>query len=253
MEQAEAKRNSNQVGPYTVLRRLRGLANGVGRLYAARHTGTGTPAVLVIPKGKGHFHPAGDWQLRVCASASPAYLALEVEQASSAAPVEQLAMGMDALACALEGLEDNPEAAEHLATPRSVRATRAGHARWPYWAALACGGLLATLVLVPRIGSVPPPQEAPSEALALPVPLPEKPKADLLAGTVGPIARDMPKQPFEGQKLAPCDKGLEVEMLGACWVEISAKAPCPQKAIEHKGRCYLPTTPIQRENQSIHP
>jgi hypothetical protein len=158
---------------------------------------------------------------------------------------------LDALTCALEGLEDNSEAAEHLATPRSVRATRAGRTRTPYWAALACGVLLATLVLVLRTDSVPPPQEPPTEALALPVPLPAKPIADVLAGTVSPIARDMPNQPFEGQKLAPCDKGLEVEMLGACWVEISAKAPCPQKAVEHKGRCYLPTTPLQRENQSI--
>jgi hypothetical protein len=252
MEQASAKRNSNQVGPYTVLRKLRGLADGVGRMYAACHTGTGIPALLVVPKGKGHFHPAGDWQLRACASTSPAYLALEMEQAPSAAPVKQLAAGLDALTCALEGLEDNPEAAEHLATLRSVRATRTGRARTPYWAALACGVLLATLVLVLRTDSVPPPQEPPAEALALPVPLPAEPKASVLTGTVGPTARDdMPKQPFKGQKLAPCDTPLEVEMLGGCWVEISAKSPCPQKAYEHKGRCYLPAFEAPRENQSI--
>jgi hypothetical protein len=113
--------------------------------------------------------------------------------------------------------------------------------------------LLATLVLVLRTDSVPPPQEPPAEALALPVPLPEEHDVGVRANTVGPIARDMPKQPFRGQKLAPCDTPLEVEMLGGCWVEISAKSPCPQKAIEHQGRCYLPVFQAPRENQAIHP
>ncbi len=252
MERAGAKGNTNQVGPYTVLRRLRGGSDAVGRVYAARHAGTSTPAMLVIPKGKGHFHPAGDWRLRACSSTSPAYLALEVEQAPDAAPVEQWAEGLDALTCALEALENDPQAAEHLTTPRSARTPGARRARTPYWAALACGVLLAVLVLVPRTTSVPPPNEAPAEALALPVPLPEKPDTRVFGNTVGPIARGMPKQPFEGQKLAPCDKGLEVEMLGACWVEISAKAPCHQKAIEHEGRCYLPVHPAPRGNPAIH-
>lgn len=40
------------------------------------------------------------------------------------------------------------------------------------------------------------------------------------------------------QRLAPCDKEMEVEMEGACWIPLDLD-PCPEgKAIKHNGRCY---------------
>jgi hypothetical protein len=69
----------------------------------------------------------------------------------------------------------------------------------------------------------------------------------------GPVvlARPMPKKPFDVQKKAPCDKALEEEHFGGCWVPHKTPAPCPDKLYELGGTCYLPAAKPQPKPASI--
>ena len=51
------------------------------------------------------------------------------------------------------------------------------------------------------------------------------------------VAQKMPKPLWPGQRRAPC-KGQQVEILGGCWYDISArvKPPCEEGAYEWEGR-----------------
>ncbi len=75
------------------------------------------------------------------------------------------------------------------------------------------------------------------------------------------LGLEMPKRPFTGQLLPPC-QGLEVEIeltpgrkdTRSCWIEVKATAEkCKQKGYEYKGGCYLPTYPSPKVPQSIGP
>jgi hypothetical protein len=56
---------NNRVGPYRVLRRLRGVATAqeVGKVYAAVEQSTGRPALLVHPIHTEQWHPKSEWEL----------------------------------------------------------------------------------------------------------------------------------------------------------------------------------------------
>jgi hypothetical protein len=71
----------------------------------------------------------------------------------------------------------------------------------------------------------------------------------------------MPKRPFTGQLLPPC-QGLEVEIeltpgrkdTRSCWIEVKANTEkCKAKGYEYRGGCYLPTYPSPKLPQSIGP
>jgi len=259
----------NRIGPYTILRRLRGVttASEVGRVYNARHRTPGRPALVVRGVSQEHFTPTQEWRMRVRAGTQPEpYLALEVERAPEGdSALSQLDAGLDVLVCALEGLERHAEVAAHLsgwrrpAAPTKEPSLLAGNWRWA-----AVAALLAVGVLAPRAWraahapGVQPEQEAAvavaEEVLAEPQALPV---AAAHPRTWTGLGINMPKKPFPGQyrpeKDGKCKARLEVPINGGCWVELAVKAPCGDDAYEHAGRCYWPSMPAPKEPSSIIP
>lgn len=59
--------------------------------------------------------------------------------------------------------------------------------------------------------------------------------------------------PLKGQKTPPCNRNVEVEVAGACWVEHTKKPPCPPGLYEGRGMCLLPVQRAERPSTSITP
>jgi hypothetical protein len=256
---------SNRVGPYRVLRKWGSSARGegvVGRIYAALHHATGRPALLVAAKALGHYAPLEEWHLRVRTGTTPSpYVALEVEQAPKGAhPLRQLDEGLDALACALEGLERHPQAAAHLCGPASPRPRNVRSWAWVAAAVLLAAGVLAPSLYraaqpLPQAPTQPSPAAAAEEALAEPQALP-------VGGGDGrqpwpTLALDMPRKPFPGQyrvdAQGKCKGRVEKPINGGCWILLGLKPPCGDDAYEHKGGCYWPSIPSAKEPSSTVP
>ncbi len=73
---------------------------------------------------------------------------------------------------------------------------------------------------------------------------------------------EMPKRPFPGQRLAPCDRDFEREVeltegqkdTRSCWIEIKVAAgKCKAKGYEHRGGCFLPSYPPPKLPQTLLP
>ncbi|KFE60101.1 hypothetical protein [Hyalangium minutum] len=264
----EDKLERNRLGPYEILRRLRGVTTAaeVGRVYKAKHRLTGRPALVVRGVAQSHHIPLQDWRIRVRAATKPEpYLALEVERApEGATPLGQLDAGLDVLACALEGLEQHPEAAVHLGARKApaVRMERPA-TNWR-WLAVAAG--LAVAALAPRAWrSAQTPGEQQPEPAAL-ASVAEEVLAEPEALPVGNmdgrealpgIARDMPKKLFRGQyrtdSEGKCKGRLETPINGGCWVALKKSPPCGDDAYEWKDTCYWPSMPAPKEPSSTLP
>lgn len=57
--------------------------------------------------------------------------------------------------------------------------------------------------------------------------------------------------PLEGQKRPPCNKDIETELVGACWVRHYKAPPCPPGLYEGNGMCLLPVLAAQRPGTSL--
>jgi hypothetical protein len=54
------------------------------------------------------------------------------------------------------------------------------------------------------------------------------------------IGRNMPKEPFPGQRLPPCAKD-ETPINGGCWGQSpGGSPPCGERSVEWKNKCYWP-------------
>lgn len=52
----------------------------------------------------------------------------------------------------------------------------------------------------------------------------------------------LPSKPFQGQNVAPCDFSIgEIDLNGMCWRLLANPPPCGRNAMEHEGKCYLPS------------
>lgn len=45
-------------------------------------------------------------------------------------------------------------------------------------------------------------------------------------------------RPVPNQKRAPCTKGLELELSGACWLSVTQR-PCPPQTVAYQSQCLL--------------
>ncbi|HZH13272.1 MAG TPA: hypothetical protein VE057_02815 [Archangium sp.] len=259
----EKKWKGGRLGPFGIGRRIEGVEADLGRLYEAHNTQTGVAAVVLVPGRGMDWEPEESWQVRVSSNEAPAYVALEVERGPASGTLPELARIFDLLTSALERVERNVQAREHL-TRQPVGRVKlyVGRARrlLRSWRWRAASGLaLVTLgtglwFLFSGAGSgehvshgvV---QEALSQA-----------DAPGLISTYNPetgvIAYPMPEKPFRNQAAVPCKPELdEVEINGGCWVTLERKPPCNKIQAEYRGKCYMPVAKDRgpREPQSIQP
>ncbi|WNG43613.1 hypothetical protein F0U60_05525 [Archangium minus] len=219
-----------------------------GELYRAKNETSGATALVFKPAEKDGAVPRTDWQVRCVSSASPGYLALEVEQTPwSVAPDKQ---STETLVCTLEdvlaGVRRMAQAVSASNEPR--------HWRHLGWAMVGVATACALGFALVRMDSECPPPSDPNTLTSAPAPMsheattdtwmPEPFTSGWLADTVPPgqpvFARPMPREPFKGQKRPPCTRLVEVEIMGACWGPHELKAPCPDELYEYQGKCYLP-------------
>ncbi len=67
------------------------------------------------------------------------------------------------------------------------------------------------------------------------------------------VSAEMPKNPFPGQQLPPCEKPT-MAINGGCWGRLAdALPPCGAKAYEWKNGCYLPSMVLRRPDTSQQP
>ncbi|WP_157758328.1 hypothetical protein [Cystobacter fuscus] len=226
------------------MRRFRGAGRDVGRVYAARDEETGAPAVMVGPGRVGDWRPVRGWKLTVLGGDQPRRASLRVDRAPRGASLADLSTLLLRLALVVGDLARRRDAREHLMTP-GWRLRPPPRLVLP--AALAVVAVVALVLLPLRVLERPelPPVEAARTS-------DEAPSAWAPTQGVFP-AGPMPAKPFERQKRPPCDPELEDEVRGGCWTRLKSVAPCPAKAYEHEGQCYLPTLAAPKPSQSIQP
>lgn len=69
------------------------------------------------------------------------------------------------------------------------------------------------------------------------------------------IGREMPKQPFPGQKKPPCEPRTQRVINGACWVGPirNAKPPCGNDYYDGEDGCYVPLIASPRQPTAEQP
>jgi hypothetical protein len=148
-------------------------------------------------------------------------------------------------AAALVCIDTRPDARAHLTggakEPRPHPAGRLGSPG----GALALAALLAlAVVLWPRATVLPQKGHSTEESLEL-----IRSSDEALGGIEG---IPMPDKPTAGQKRPPCDATRgEVELRGACWLELARRPPCPKGIAEHQGKCYIGVGAAPRAPTSI--
>jgi hypothetical protein len=252
MKEEDKPWSGGALGPYRVTLRYRAIGGGLGRLYEARNTETGNPALVLVPGPKGDLRAEENWQVRATANVTPPYLALEVEHAPVNGQPRQLTWMLERWAVALMRIDTRPETRAHLTGgPKAPRPRPAGRLGSP-GGALGLAALLAlAVVLWPRATMRPP--EVHSQEVH---PMPEKPSFTGLSD--GPVTGiegfPMPNKPFEGQKKPPCNpKRAEVEIHGGCWMELAIRPPCSEGAAEYQGKCYAAVGIAPRPPTSMGP
>ncbi|AKJ00443.1 hypothetical protein ATI61_104149 [Archangium gephyra] len=253
MKEEEKPWSGGALGPYRVTLRHRAIGGGLGRLYEARNTETGNPALVLMPAPKGDLRSEEDWQVRATANVTPPYLALEVERAPVNGQPRQLTWMLERWAATLMRIDTRQEVRAHLTGgPKESRPRPAGRLGSPK-AALALAALLAlTVGLWPR-ATVHPLQEVHPREMNSTVENLVLSRTSDEPGT-GIEGFPMPDKPVAGQKKPPCNpKRDEVEIRGGCWMEIARRPPCSEGAAEYQGKCYIGVGAAIRPPTSIGP
>lgn len=253
MKEEDKPRSGGASGPYRVTVRHRAIGGGLGRLYEARNTETGNPALVLMPGPKGDLRAEENWQVRATANVTPPYLALEVEHAPANGQPRQLTWMLERWAGTFMRIDTRPEVQAHLTGgPKEFRPRPAGRLGSPR-VGLALAALLALAVFLWPRATEYLPQEVHSLDLHSTVekPLYTRSSEEPVAGFQG---FPMPNKPFEAQKKPPCDtKRAEVEINGGCWMEMARRPPCSEGAAEYQGKCYAAVGAPIRPPTSIGP
>ena len=257
-----SSQRGNRLGPYKLEQRYRNTGD-LGRVYRARNTLTGAPALVMKPTERtAEDAPLADWRLRLLSSTSPSYLSLEVESAPEAADAraagEELEFMLEDMLQMLACTGSRPETLPHLRSPPARERVERGHLHRLFGGALAAA--FAGAVLFAGNSGPSPATHAVADELSV---------ARLDAGWDGSgditgllltdtvdlqppaLSRPMPKEPFDIQKRPPCKKVLEEELMGGCWVRHTTLAPCLDDLYEKDGKCYLPAAKPRSKPSSI--
>jgi predicted Ser/Thr protein kinase len=175
------------------------------------------------------------------------------------------------LAQALEQAADRAGSKADVPITRKPRRAASGRRGRPGSVALglaaAAGGavlaLCAMWLAYPREDRSTPVQQEDSATVALGETTLLEPVATATKPTPSTgLGLEMPKRPFTGQQLPPCDRDLEVEVeltpgkkeTRSCWIRVyTATGTCKTKGYEYRGGCYLPSYPPPKVPQSIGP
>ncbi|HEX8435586.1 hypothetical protein [Archangium sp.] len=249
-----------QVGPYRIQEQVPQPKYPQGDLYRAIHETSGAMALVLKPAEDGSV-PLKDWRVRCISSASPGYLAMEVEHTPWS--VSQDRHSVESLVFTLEEVRAG---VRHMAHALSPEPEPHEPNPWQRLGLVLTGatGVCALLFALVLLRAVSQPPSAP-EPLASAPPAPishEVPAtaetsdfdawlADTTAGGQTVLARPLPKEPFKGQKRPPCTRYTEVELIGACWAPHKLKAPCPETLFEYQGECYIPAFSAKPPPQSL--
>ncbi|WP_257451589.1 hypothetical protein [Archangium lipolyticum] len=248
-DQKPEERREEQVGPYQLEEQVPQSDISQGELYRATHETSGATALVLKPTTEASAAPPKDWRVRLISSASRDYIALEVEESPwSVAPDKH---SVEALMALFEGVR---EGVRRMA--RAFPDTREPRRWWRLGlafasAAAACALLFAPVRLAPEfpppsgsepLASTPPDSTSHEGPMAgwNPDPFASGLLTDTTDGGEAVLARPLPSKPFKGQKLPPCKRYSEVELIGACWMPHKLKAPCPEELYEYQGECYVP-------------
>lgn len=233
---------SEQLGPYQLHEQVPQFVRGGGALYRATHETTGAAALVLKPsEGEAHAAPLTDWRVHCISSASPSYVALEVERSPwTFAPDKH---SVEELLCVYEDVQDGVRRMGRLVPGASeVR-------RRPRWRlGLALGGaatLLALVLLLPRT-QAPVTETQEQEELESML---EAWATDVTVDSE-PLQLGEAPRPVRNQKKAPCTAPLEVEVSGACWIPVETR-PCPPQTIPYQSKCLLPVAVPRRPGTSL--
>ena len=236
-----------QLGPYQLHEQVPQDEHGPGELYRATHERSGVTALVLKPATGEGAVPLRDWRVRCVSSASPGYVALEVEDSRWAVAPERYPV--EALMCLFEEVR---EGVRHMA---DAFPTYDEPRPWRRLGVLAGAAAVCALVFaLVHMAPVSQPPDGPSHEAPTDTAMPE-PFTSALEDTAPPgqpmLARPLPREPFKGQKRPPCARYTEVELVGACWMPHELKAPCPNALFEHQGKCYAPVFSAQPPPQSL--
>jgi hypothetical protein len=241
-------------GPYWILRRYRRIGSGLGWLYEARNSTTGKAALVLMPGNNPDWGPREAWQVRVVSQVEPPLVALEVERAPEGATLLELAEMLDLMTCAVERVEARPDARLHLAREPEMPESRPVAAR-RRWLLAGAGAFVAAALVLVVVTSLPraPELSETKPGMAGAIHQEEVTFANTEDLMLPPIAYPMPERAYKQQKKPPCLKGTEMEIRGGCWLELSARAPCPPSTAEYEGKCYMPVGAKTPEPRVLEP
>jgi hypothetical protein len=254
-----SREDVEQLGPYQLQEQVPQDEHSRGELYRATHETSGATALVLKPSAgdEAHPEPLTDWRVRYISSASPNYVAMEVEH--SPWSVAQDKHSVEALVCTFEDMHEGVRRMTH-----AFPATKEPRPRWRMGLVLAGAAAVGALVFalvrlapgaqppagpdpVARIAPAPLRDEVPTDGL---VPLTE---LSLLVPTEGSpaLTHPLPSRPYKGQRRPPCKPRVEVELNGGCWVPHELKAPCPEDLYEYQGKCYTVSMQPQPQPQAL--
>ncbi|HYO73195.1 MAG TPA: hypothetical protein VEU33_44740 [Archangium sp.] len=243
-----SREHVEQVGPYQLHEQVAQDEHSQGELYRATHETSGAKALVLVPTTGDAAAALKDWRVRcTSSSASPGYVALEVEDSRWAAAPDSYSA--EALVCLFEEVRDGVGRMAR-ALPED-KAPRHGWRLGPTLAGAAAVCALAFALLHPASVSTPPPVSAEPWVSAPPAGIRQEVPTDTepfpTSGSIWdteqdggiPVpARPLPQKPYKGQRRPPCKPRIEVELIGACWVPHKLKAPCPEDLYEYQGECF---------------
>jgi hypothetical protein len=234
---------SEQLGPYQLHEQVPQFVRGGGALYRATHETSGAAALVLKPaEGETRSVPLTDWRVHCISSASPSYVALEVERSPwTFAPDKH---SVEELLCVFEDVQGSVRRMARLVPGASESPPRL---RWRLGLALGSAATLLVLGLVLLL----PATQAPitEEEAAEQDPTVEAWTTDVTVDS-GPLQLGDAPRPVRNQKKAPCTAGLEVEVSGACWLPIE-KRPCPPQTLAYQSQCLLPVAVPRRPGTSL--
>ncbi|WNG29408.1 hypothetical protein F0U62_39520 [Cystobacter fuscus] len=248
---ADEKDDEGQ-GPFHLGTRYEEVEPGLGRLHEAWHVGTGRPALLLFPSDRVEWKPDGPWDVHFSCQPKAPSVTVMVDRSPGAPDLTQLADILVMMSTAVQCVEDNPQARDHLlkgtVKPPVKQASRAAPGAWRFREAMSAVGLavvalgLGVWLFLSRTSDVPHDLSSDLAAAAS-----SQADAPFLINSDAPrpatLSYPLPARPFRNQAVVPCKpKPIEFEINGGCWMELAMKPPCADIVAEYQGKCYAPVS-----------